>query len=293
MICFLFREGLHGSRIILVWFGTLGHADDQDVDEKSSTGAGSDASSADSAGALDAFPEVVAPPVIVAPPEVEPDLALAAPPGEVVVAPAAATAKKTVGLKEVAIAKSARSVCYICKANIPKDNVWLSYRFKASNRQGDERRIHTSCCKFLPVDTRSEDIKFVATELEEAVVGSPKHVALLVVLSELQHVGGGGGAASSGWNCFRNVAALLQALPLHVMVIVGLRLSQTLVLRFFHVHVDLAVGGFSCNLFHNLLSCLGAQALSSNTLRLSTLFGCCSIRRHRHCINLDGCLHRA
>ena len=103
-------------------------------------------------------------------------------------------------MKEVAIAKSARSVCYICQTKIPKDNVWLSYRFKASKRQGDERRLHTSCCKFLPVDTRSEDIKFVATELEEAVVGSPKHVALLVVLSELQHVGGGGGALLTSWS---------------------------------------------------------------------------------------------
>ena len=102
------------------------------------------------------------------------------------------------GLKECAIAKTGRSKCFICNTFIAKDSLWLSYRFKASTKMDNERRIHTSCCKRLPVDTRSEDIKFVATELEEAVAGSTKHAALLVVLSELQNVGGGGGAASSG-----------------------------------------------------------------------------------------------
>ena len=62
------------------------------------------------------------------------------------------------GIKSMEVTPAkARALCGECKRKIDPGTVRFDYRYRVSDTLGDQKRIHASCVRSLPADTRVRD----------------------------------------------------------------------------------------------------------------------------------------
>ena len=61
------------------------------------------------------------------------------------------------GITSYAIAPSSRALCFLCMSLIPLGTLKFQYQVKASKSYKDNRSLHASCAKDLPLATRVQD----------------------------------------------------------------------------------------------------------------------------------------
>ena len=101
------------------------------------------------------------------------------------------------GLRNYDEAKSNRSMCKICNANIAKGQWRCRYRFRLSSAIKDESWLHFACAKDLPPATRSADIATVLRWRESATIAVRSRLDELLEVLEFDPVGSAAAAASS------------------------------------------------------------------------------------------------
>ena len=73
-----------------------------------------------------------------------------------------------IGIQLADHALSNRSVCWICKSNIPRGAGRIQYRIANSNSWERLRYVHVQCISGLPSDTRENDLRVAKSWLRKA-----------------------------------------------------------------------------------------------------------------------------
>ena len=91
------------------------------------------------------------------------------------------------GIKDKDVAPvGARAKCELCGARIMPGQVRFDYRFRVSDKLGDQKRIHATCCSRLPADTRLRDIAQLKAWLRAGDLAHDVATAVEAALAELR-----------------------------------------------------------------------------------------------------------